>query len=156
MGMRPRVDPWFPKMLYVVLHLTAPKARAWARGRTWVMLISIIVASLPWQTVAETTSPALSHIPEQAPGSLRRGIVTKISNLRASPSMHSEIVAVAKEGTRVKILLESGRWLSLWCSSSRSRYKAQAKHQRRRRRRTSRKPPLQQPPHQIFWSNLQQ
>ena len=27
--------------------------------------------------------------------------------------MHSEIVAVAKEGTRVKILLESGRWLQV-------------------------------------------
>jgi SH3-like domain-containing protein len=113
MGMRPSVEPWFPKMLYVVLQLTAPKARAWARGWTWVMLISIIVAILPWQAVAEMTSPALSHIPEQAPGSLRRGIVTIISKLRASPSMHSEIVAVAKEGTRVKILLESGRWFQV-------------------------------------------
>jgi SH3-like domain-containing protein len=113
MGMRPSIEPWFPKMLYVVLQLTAPKARAWARGWTWVMLISIIVAILPWQAVAEMTSPALSHIPEQAPGSLRRGIVTRISKLRASPSMHSEIVAVAKEGTRVKILLESGRWFQV-------------------------------------------
>ena len=113
MGMRPSVEPWFPKMLYVVLQLTAPKARAWARGWTWVMLISIIVAILPWQAVAEMTSPALSHIPEQAPGSLRRGIVTIISKLRASPSMHSEIVAIAKEGMRVKILLESGRWFQV-------------------------------------------
>jgi SH3-like domain-containing protein len=113
MGMRPSVEPWFPKMLYVVLQLTAPKACAWARGWTWVMLISIIVAILPWQTAAETTSPALSPTPEQAPGSLRRGIVTIISKLRASPSMHSEIVAVAKKGTRVKILLESGRWLQV-------------------------------------------
>lgn len=113
MGMRPSVEPWFPKMLYVVLQLTAPKACAWARDWTWVMLISIIVAILPWQTAAETTSPALSHTPEQAPGALRRGIVTIISNLRASPSMYSEIVAVAKEGTRVKILLESGRWLQV-------------------------------------------
>ena len=58
MGMRPRVEPWFPKMLYIVLQLTAPKTYAWARDWTWVMLISIIVAILPWQTSAETTSPA--------------------------------------------------------------------------------------------------
>jgi len=77
------------------------------------MLISIIVAILPWQSAAEMTSPALSPTPEQAPGSLRRGIVTTISNLRASPSMYSEILAVAKEGTRVKILLESGHWFQV-------------------------------------------
>ena len=113
MGRRPSVEPWFPKMLYIVLQLTAPKACAWDRGWTWVMLISIIVAILPWHTAAETTGPALSHTAEQAPGPLRRGIVTIISNLRASPSIYSEILAVAKEGTRVKILLESGRWLQV-------------------------------------------
>jgi SH3-like domain-containing protein len=100
-------------MLYVVLQLTASKACTLARGWTWVMLISIIVAILPWETAAETTSPALSHTPEQAPESRRRGIVTRISKLRASPSMYSEIVAIAKEGTRVKILLESGRWFQV-------------------------------------------
>jgi SH3-like domain-containing protein len=113
MAMRHSVEPWFPKMLYVVLQLTASKACTLARGWTWVMLISIIVAILPWETAAETTSPALSHTPEQAPESRRRGIVTRISKLRASPSMYSEIVAIAKEGTRVKILLESGRWFQV-------------------------------------------
>jgi hypothetical protein len=77
------------------------------------MVIALMVTILPWQTVAETTSPALSHRLEQVPGALRRGVVTIISNLRASPSMHSEIVSVAKEGTRVMILLESGRWFQV-------------------------------------------
>jgi hypothetical protein len=77
------------------------------------MVITLVVTILPWQTVAETTSPALSYRLEEAPGVLRRGIVTIISNLRTSPSMHSEIVGVAKEGTRVMILLESGRWFQV-------------------------------------------
>jgi SH3-like domain-containing protein len=75
-----------------------------------VILISLTAAILPWQTLAETTSTALSYTLEQTPGPLRRGIITRLSNLRASPSIHSEIVTVAKEGTRVQILLESGRW----------------------------------------------
>ncbi len=109
--MRPSEVFSVSKMLYVVLQLTAPKACAWASVWTWVMGIVLVVTILPWQTVAETTSPALSHKLE--PGALRRGIVTIISNLRTSPSMHSEIVAVAKEGTRVMILLESGRWFQV-------------------------------------------
>jgi Bacterial SH3 domain len=102
-----------PKILYAVLQLTAPKSCTWASLWTWVMVIALVVTILPWQAVAETTSPALSPTLEQAPGALQRGIVTIISNLRASPSMYSEIVAVAKEGTRVMIVLESGRWLQV-------------------------------------------
>jgi uncharacterized protein YgiM (DUF1202 family) len=111
--MRPSEVLAVSKMLYAVLQLTVPKACAWASVWTWVMVITLVVTILPWQTVAETTSPALSYSLEEAPGVLRRGIVTIISNLRTSPSMHSEIVGVAKEGTRVMILLESGRWFQV-------------------------------------------
>jgi SH3-like domain-containing protein len=110
-GMRPNVDYWFPQRLDVAPQLTALSTGACARVWAAVILISLMAAILPWQTVAETTGAALSNTPEQPPGPLRRGVVTLVSNLRASPSMHSEIVAVAKEGTRVQILLESGRWL---------------------------------------------
>jgi hypothetical protein len=74
------------------------------------MLVSLIVTILPWQVVAETTPAPLSNAPEQAPGSLRRGMVTAKSKLRISPSMQSEIVAIAKEGTRVEIFMETERW----------------------------------------------
>ena len=113
MGMCPSVEIRFLPKLYLVLQLRPPTACAWARVWGWAMLIALMVAILPWQTVAETPSSAPSHITEQAPGSLRRGTVTLISNLRSSPSMHSEIVAVAKEGARVLILQESGRWLQV-------------------------------------------
>src|SRR5919109_879269 len=109
-GMRPSLDCWFPQRLDVAPRLTALSTCVCARVWAGVILISLMAAMLPWQTMAETTSTALSHAPEQTPGPLRRGIITQLSNLRASPSMHSEIVAVAKEGTRVQILLESGRW----------------------------------------------
>jgi hypothetical protein len=99
-GMRPSEVLSVSKMLYVALQLTVLKVWAWASIWTWVVVITLVVTVLPWQTVAETTSPALSHRLEQAPGAQRRGIVTIISKLRTSPSMHSEIVAVAKEGTR--------------------------------------------------------
>jgi SH3-like domain-containing protein len=109
-GMRPSLDCWFPQRLDVAPRLTALSTCACARVWAGVILISLMAAILPWQTLAETTSTALSYTLEQTSGPLRRGIITRLSNLRASPSLHSEIVAVAKEGTRVQILLESGRW----------------------------------------------
>ena len=113
MGMWPSVEMRFLTKLYLVLQLRPPTACAWARVWGWAMLIALMIAILPWQTVAETPSSAPSHTTEQVPGSLRRGTVTLISNLRSSPSMHGEIVAVAKEGARVLILQESGRWLQV-------------------------------------------
>jgi hypothetical protein len=74
------------------------------------MLISLMVAIQLWQAVAEVTSLPLSHTTEQATTSPRRGIVTSISNLRASPSLQSTVVAIAKEGTHVEILVEARRW----------------------------------------------
>jgi len=73
------------------------------------MLMSLMLAIIPWQSVAQPIYSTLAP-PEQVQDSLRRGSVTMPSNLRASPSMYSEIVGVAKEGSQVKILLESGRW----------------------------------------------
>jgi Bacterial SH3 domain len=108
-GMRPILDLLFPKRLYGTLQLIAQRACAWGRSPKWVMLLSLTVALIPWQSVAQPIHSPLAP-PEQAQESLRRGRVTMFSNLRASPSMHSEIVGVAKEGSQVKILLESGRW----------------------------------------------
>jgi hypothetical protein len=74
------------------------------------MLISLMVAIPPWQAVAEVTNPPLSHTTEQAKTSPRRGIVTSTSNLRASPSPQSAVIAIAKEGTHVEIFMEARRW----------------------------------------------
>jgi hypothetical protein len=103
----------YPKIRYAVRQLTAPDACTWTSVQTWVMVIALVVTILPSQAVAETTSSALSPTLEQAPSARQRGIVTITSNLRASPSMYSEIIAVAKEGTRVMIVQESGRWLQV-------------------------------------------
>jgi SH3-like domain-containing protein len=75
------------------------------------MLISLTVAILPWQTLAEIPSALPTNVPEQAMEPPRRGIVTLMANLRASPSTQSgEIVTVVKEGALVEILAESERW----------------------------------------------
>jgi hypothetical protein len=74
------------------------------------MLIWLMVAIPPWQAVAEVTNPPLSHTTEQAKTSPRRGIVTSTSNLRASPSPQSAVIAIAKEGTHVEIFMEARRW----------------------------------------------
>jgi SH3-like domain-containing protein len=108
--MQPSLQLWFPNGLYEALQPAALTAYAYARVRTWVMLISLTATILPWQTAAETTSPDFSYTSEQALDSLRRGVVTVNSNLRASPSLRSGVVAVTKEGTRVEILMESARW----------------------------------------------
>jgi SH3-like domain-containing protein len=108
--MQPSRQLWFPNRLYVALQLAALSVYACARICTWVMLIPIAATILPWQTSAETTSPDSSYTSEHASDALRRGVVTVNSNLRSSPSLRSEVVAVTKEGTRVKILMESARW----------------------------------------------
>lgn len=74
------------------------------------MLIALMGAILPWQVAAETNIAPLSNASEQAKESPRRGVVTLKSNLRASPSMQSEIVVIAKDGTHVEILQETERW----------------------------------------------
>jgi SH3-like domain-containing protein len=111
--MWPSVEPKCPKSLCTVQQRTSLKACTRGSAWPWLMLIALMVAILPWQIVAESSSLALATLPEQASGALRQGTVALTANLRASPSMHSEIIAVAKEGARVKIMLESGRWLQV-------------------------------------------
>jgi hypothetical protein len=113
MDIWPSIEPRLPKSLYTVQQLTALKACTRGSVWPWLMVIALMVAILPWKIVAGSRSLALASSPEQASGSLREGTVAVSANLRASPSMHSEIVAVAKEGERVKILLESRRWLQV-------------------------------------------
>jgi hypothetical protein len=108
--MGPISQRWRSKMLYVALGNTVQRACACPRLSKWLMLISLMVAIPPWQAVTEVTSPPLSHTTDQATTSPRRGIVTSTSNLRASPSPQSTIVAIAKEGTYVEILIEARRW----------------------------------------------
>jgi SH3-like domain-containing protein len=98
------------KTLYAAPGLTIQRACACPVTWKWVMLISLMVATHPWQAVAKVTSTPLSHTSEQATTSPRRGIVTSTSNLRDSPSMQSAVVAIAKEGTHVEILLEAKGW----------------------------------------------
>jgi hypothetical protein len=74
------------------------------------LVIWLAVGISPWPVMAETANPPPSPLPERASVFPRYGTVTQTSNLRASPSLLSEVVGVAKEKGRVKILQESGRW----------------------------------------------
>jgi hypothetical protein len=108
--MKPRVEFWVAKMRCFIGRFAAQRAYACLRRGFAAMLIALMVAILPWQVAAETTIAPLSNASEQARESPRRGVVTLRSNLRASPSMQSEIVAIAKDGTHVEILQETERW----------------------------------------------
>jgi hypothetical protein len=109
--MWPGVERWLVRRLRFIQRLAAWKAYRCSRLRFCAMLISLIVAMLPWQVAAETTGVPLSSPPEQTTEGLRRGIINAKSKFRTSPSMQSEVIAIAKEGTRVEILLETERWL---------------------------------------------
>ena len=74
------------------------------------MLILLMVTIHPGPAVAEVSSPPILQTPAQATTSPRRGLVTSTSNLRASPSMQSPVVTIAREGAHVEILMEDGRW----------------------------------------------
>jgi SH3-like domain-containing protein len=108
--MRSRGGRWFAKMRCVIQRLAAPRAWTYVRWRFSAMLIWLIVAMLPWPVIAETSVATLSNASEPAMGALRHGIITIMSNLRTSPSVQSEVVAIAKEGALVEILLETERW----------------------------------------------
>ncbi|MGH8070300.1 MAG: SH3 domain-containing protein [Candidatus Entotheonellia bacterium] len=104
------MELWVAKMRCFIRRFAAQRAYAYLRRWIDAMLIALMVAVLPWQVAAETIIAPLSNTSEQATESPRRGVVTLNSNLRASPSMQSEIVAIAKDGTHVEILLETERW----------------------------------------------
>jgi SH3-like domain-containing protein len=107
--MKPREECWVAKMRCFIWWFAAQRAYAYLRRGFAAMLTALMVAILPWQVAAETIAP-LSNASEQARESPRRGVVTLMSNLRASPSVQSEIVAIAKEGAHVEILQETERW----------------------------------------------
>jgi SH3-like domain-containing protein len=108
--MGPSVEPWCANLLYLPQRLAVQRACVCPSGWMFVILVSLLIAALPWQVAAETTSAPASNVSEPTVGAIRRGIVTLMSNLRASPSIQSEIVAIAKEGTHVDILVETERW----------------------------------------------
>jgi Bacterial SH3 domain len=100
----------FPRGLDVALQLTAQTAGTLAGAWLWGIVVWLMMVISPWQVMAETATPTPSPLPERASALPRHGTVTQTSNLRASPSPLSEVVGVAKEKARVKILQESGRW----------------------------------------------
>jgi SH3-like domain-containing protein len=104
------VSLWFPTLLCVIQRFLAQRLCICPRLRGCALLISLVAAIMLGTTPAETTSPTSSSAPVQATESLRRGTVTLTANLRASPSMYSEVIAVAKEGMYVEILTETERW----------------------------------------------
>jgi hypothetical protein len=108
--MTPNVEQWFATMLRRVQRGAAQRACARRRVGICLILMSLTLAIMPWQAVAEISSALLSNAPEQATGFPRRGVVTLKSNLRVSPSTQSEIVSILKEGAHVEILAEIERW----------------------------------------------
>jgi SH3-like domain-containing protein len=108
--MGPCVELWWANLLYAPQRLAVQRADVCSSGWMFVMLVSLMLAALPWQVAAETTSAPASNVSEPTVGAMRRGIVSLMSNLRAFPSIQSEIVAIAKEGTHVDILVETERW----------------------------------------------
>jgi Bacterial SH3 domain len=108
--MGPRLELWFAKMLCFVQRRPAQRAGACRPFWACVMLMALTVTILPWQAAADTISAPLSNDAEQAQGAPRRGVITIWSNLRTSPSMQSEIVAIAREGSHVEILMETKGW----------------------------------------------
>jgi len=108
--MDPCVKDWFAKVLCLVQRRATQGADTCPALWACVMLIYLTVAILPWQAMADTISAPQSNSSEHTRGSPRRGVVTIMSNLRTTPSIHSDIVAIAKEGTHVEILVETERW----------------------------------------------
>jgi uncharacterized protein YgiM (DUF1202 family) len=106
------------KMLRFIQRIAAQSAYTCSRLRFYAMLSTLMLAMLPWQVGAETAGTPLSNSPEQATGALRRGILTTKSKLRTSPSMQSEVIALAKEGTQVEILMETESWFHVKTAAS--------------------------------------
>ena len=94
---------WTAKLLRFIQLMATRSAYRRSRLRFYAMLSTIMLAMLSWQVGAETAGGPLSHSSEQAVETLRRGTITTKSKLRTSPSMQSEVIAIAKEGTQVEI-----------------------------------------------------
>jgi SH3-like domain-containing protein len=97
-------------MLYTVQRFAA-----WGKDARPLILAGALLTSLTlvtslWSAAAETTAASLSDVAERTGGLPRYGTVTKMSNLRASPSMQGAIVAIARDGMAVEVLSEHERW----------------------------------------------
>lgn len=100
----------YAKMPVVIQRVARPRRSLWGLLLTGALIMVLMSVILLPCVVAETTSAPRSNSPEQVTGSPRRGIVTTMANLRASPSMQSEVVATIKDGMPVEILMETERW----------------------------------------------
>jgi SH3-like domain-containing protein len=109
--MGPGVELWCANLLHLPQRFAVQRAGVCPSGWLFVLLVSLMIASLPWRGSAETTTAPAPDVSEPTIGAIRRGTVSLMSNLRASPSIQSAIVAIAKEGTSVDILVETERWL---------------------------------------------
>ena len=104
------------KMLRFIQWIALQRSNSRSRLWFYTILIALIVAMLYRQVVAETTDAPLANNP--APGGFRHGIVTTKSKLRAFPSMQSEVIGIAKEGSQVQILMETESWYHVRVLSS--------------------------------------
>src|SRR5687768_6446220 len=68
----------------------------------WVLMIVFMSAVDPRQTLAEVAGTPPPSSPEQGTTAWR-GTATISANLRAFPSMQSDVVGIAKQGTLVEI-----------------------------------------------------
>jgi SH3 domain-containing protein len=109
---------WTAKLLRFIQLMATRSAYRRSRLRFYAMLSTIMLAMLSWQVGAETAGGPLSHSSEQAVETLRRGTITTKSKLRTSPSMQSEVIAIAKEGTQVEILMEAESWFQVRTAAS--------------------------------------
>ncbi len=100
----------FASMPGVILRLATPRSTLCHALHTCALLMTLVSATLPGHAIAETADASHPNPPEQGSGYPRHGLVAAMSNLRASPSTQSEVVAVAKVGMPVEILTETERW----------------------------------------------
>jgi hypothetical protein len=78
----------------------------------------LVSGTLPGHAIPEISDVPHTDSLEQRSGSPRHGLVATISNLRASRSVQSEVVAIAKLGMPVEIVTETERWYRVKTSAS--------------------------------------
>jgi SH3 domain-containing protein len=104
------VRHWCANMPYTVQRFAAWGKDVRPLILAGALLMSLMLVAPLWSAPPETIDASLSDAAERTEGMPRYGIVTKMSNLRASPSMEGAVVAIAKNGTPVEILIENERW----------------------------------------------
>ena len=80
-----------------------------ALGLTCALLVALLM-TVPCPPGAEEAHSTPSMSLDQPAATPRRGTIKLSSNLRGSPSMQGEVVATAKQGARLEIVGETGRW----------------------------------------------